>query len=87
MIVKRNSATKDIKVENATWIQGMGHVYGKKAEELKKGDFIVFNYGYVYTVVEKLKETKSFITFQVISEEDETYECRFKKNRVVAMAE
>ncbi len=93
MHVTISTATKNSeqKPKNTTWLQGMGYAYGKPAGELKIGDVIGLSYEGTAKVVEIIKETKSFIT--IMGEEEDPfgnpalYERKFKKNRIVAIAE
>lgn len=84
-------ATKDMKIKDATWIQGgIGYVKGKPAEEIVVGDIIVWNGGYTSTVLKKLYETKSTITFEISGSDayydaNKTYERKFGKKRIVAI--
>jgi hypothetical protein len=47
---------------NTVHLQGIGLMNGKKANELEVGDITVWNYGYLETVVEIIKETAKTIT-------------------------
>ena len=80
-----NTSTKNNKVKNATWIQGIGHVFGKLASEIKINDFIVLNGGFTYKVLSVVNETKKFITFEILSSNKEVFEKRFKKNIVIGI--
>jgi len=46
------------------WLQGLGAVEGKPAEMLEVGDVTVWNHGGSETILGRLHETPSTITFQ-----------------------
>ena len=48
-------------------LQSVGHVVGEPAENVKKGDFLMWNFGAKEEVVEILNETKCFVTIRIKS--------------------
>jgi len=85
MKIQINTANKDTKVDNATWLQGLGHALGKKAEDIKIGDVLVWNYGATSKVIGFVKETAKFITVEIECKSG-VFERRLKKDRIVAIA-
>lgn len=65
--------------QHTTQLQGLGHVYGTPASDLKVGSTIVWNFGSTSVVMAIVKETKSFITVRFADGER-----RLKKSRIVA---
>lgn len=68
---------------DTTYLQGLGHVKGTPASELKPGDLMVWNAGVTTELVSIDKETKSFIW---ITEryKGQNFERKLKKDRIVA---
>lgn len=78
------------------WIhlQSVGKVEAKPAQDFQIGEYMMWNFGQVSKVVKVLKETKSFITFEVLCPDvwgdwaqAKTYERRTKKETLVAIAD
>jgi hypothetical protein len=72
--------------KNSMRLQSVGVVLGTPAGSVKKGDFLMWNFGSVYVVNDIVKETEKTI---VISESprgsDEKYERRLSKSRLVCV--
>lgn len=47
------------------WLQGIGAVEGKPADQLKPGDVTIWNYGGTETVTGRLRATPTRITFSI----------------------
>lgn len=67
-----------------THIQGIGEVNAKLGQDIKIGDVLVWNYGYTSTVKGIASETKSFITFILVSKSGIS-ERRMKKSAEFAV--
>ena len=65
-------------------LQSIGHVIGEPAKNIKKGDFLMWNFGSQSEVLEIIKETKSFVTIKVKSG-DYIGERKFGKERLVCI--
>ena len=63
-------------------LQGIGHVYGTPADQLKVGSTIIWNYGSRSSVIKILGKTKAFITVMLTDGER-----RLKKTRIVGRPE
>jgi hypothetical protein len=70
---------------NTVHLQGIGLMNGKKANELEVGDITVWNYGYLETVVEIVKETAKTIT--VMMEYKTTEHMPYQYSKVTGMAQ
>lgn len=71
--------------QRTTYLQGLGHVEGTPAGELKVGNTLVWNNGATSTVLEILKETPKTITIlEGYGTEGQTYERKLLKTRIVA---
>ncbi len=79
-------------MNNVTHLQGIGKVKAKQVKDFAIGEKIMWNYGGVSEILEVVKETKSFITFKMLStplrrnDEPFTHERRMGKNRLAAIA-
>lgn len=70
--------------KNAMNLQSVGTVLGTPAGEIKSGDFLMWNFGSVYSVNEILKETQKTIVISTSPKgSDKTYVQRLKKDRLV----
>lgn len=70
--------------KNAMRLQSVGFVLGTPAGEIKSGDFLMWNYGSVYSVNEILKETpKTIVISTSPKDSDKIYVQRLKKDRLV----
>lgn len=74
-------------------LQSVGKVEAKPAQEFEVGEYMMWNFGNVSKIISILKETKSFITFEVLCPdcwgdwaEAKTYERKTKKEKLVAIA-
>ena len=67
------------------WLQGIGAIAGKKAEEIVVGDVLVWNYGYTSEVKAILGETSKTVTLQ-IEDGGKLFERKFKKDRYVGFS-
>lgn len=67
------------------WLQGIGAILGKKAEEIVVGDTLVWNYGYTSVVKAILAETPKTVTLQV-EDSGKLFERKFNKNRLVGIS-
>jgi hypothetical protein len=73
------------KRKNSTYIQGIGHVTGTVAGDLKVGDSMIWNGGSITKVHAIAKETAGFIWINEIDENGKVWEGRkLKKDRIVA---
>ncbi len=79
-------------MKNKVQIQSIGKVNGKQAINFKKGEKMLWNFGYKSEVLDIVSETAKFITFKLNSVDPfgktsgEIYERRLKKDRLVAIA-
>jgi len=64
--------------EMAVWVQSTGWVKARQGKDLKIGDQIVYNWGYIGTIVSIIKETHKTITFGIESS-GKVYEQRIGK--------
>lgn len=83
--MKYNPASKDIKIPGTTWLQGIGHVYGKMASDIVPGDVLAWNYGCKSVVKSVGGLSKMFMQIIEIYDGKE-YVRRIKKDRIVAIA-
>lgn len=70
--------------KNAMRLQGIGLVLGTPAQKIKKGDFLLWNFGYKSEVKEIIKETEKTITISILSKGG-LYERKLYKNRLVCI--
>ena len=68
-------------------LQSIGNVLGTPASEVKKGDFLMWNFGSKSEVIDIINETKSFITAKMRSEGGYEGERKLKKTRLVCILE
>lgn len=73
-------------------LQSVGKVEAKPAQDFEIGEFMVWNFGSQSKVVGIAKETKAFITFELLSpdcwgdwSDAKVLERRLKKSRLVAI--
>lgn len=70
--------------KNSMRLQSVGVVLGTPAGDIKSGDFLMWNFGSVYTVNKILKETAKKIVISTSPENsDKVYKQRLKKDRLV----
>lgn len=70
--------------KNSMRLQSVGVVLGTPAGEIKSGDFLMWNFGSVYSVNKILKETAKTIVISTSPKgSDKAYEQRLKKDRLV----
>lgn len=70
--------------KNAMRLQSIGLVVGTPAENIKKGDFLMWNFGSVYVVNEIIKETEKMIIISTSPKgSSAVYEQKLNKNRLV----
>lgn len=90
--IQTNRLTSDFTVPGATWLQGMGWVYGIPAGDLRVGDLMVWNTGGVSVVSGIVKTTAKQITVMnewltsMYGERNET-ERKMGKDRIVAVSQ
>jgi hypothetical protein len=69
-------------------LQGVGHVIGRPAVEVKAGDTLMWNFGEKETVLSVLSETVHFVTIQIQSSRSGYVGTRkLKKDRLVCILE
>ena len=56
------------------------------ASDLQVGDLLAFNYGYTYELVEVVEASKCFLTLTLEDKEGEQHSRRFRKDRLVPVA-
>jgi hypothetical protein len=67
-------------------LQGIGLVLGTPAEEIKVGDYLMWNFGYTSEVDSIIKETAKTLTISVIeSKTRKLYERKLNKSRLVCL--
>lgn len=72
--------------KNAMRLQSVGVVLGTPASEIKKGDFLMWNFGSVYLVNSILKETEKMIVISTSPKgSNKVYEQKLKKSRLVCI--
>ncbi len=72
--------------KNAMRLQGVGVVLGTPAKEIKKGDFLMWNFGYKSQVIEIVKETEKTITIkEKTCESNYIGERKLSKSRLVCI--
>jgi hypothetical protein len=86
------SKAKDDKMTDLVHLQSIGKVEAKPAQEFEIGQFMAWNFGSQSKVVGIAKETKAFITFELLCPDinndwadAKVYERRLKKTRLVAI--
>ena len=71
---------------NAMRLQSIGLVEGTPAREIKQGDFLMWNFGSVYTVNKILSQTSKTLTISTSPiNKTEVYKQRFNKDRLVCI--
>lgn len=73
--------------KNAMQLQSIGWVIGTQSSEIKKGDFLMWNFGSVYSVNEILKETEKTITISTSPKDNknQVYTQKLLKTRLVCI--
>ena len=72
--------------KNSMRLQSIGLVMGTPANEIKKGDHLMWNFGSISVVNEILKETAKTIVISVsVKGCNKVYQRRLKKNRLVCI--
>ena len=66
-------------------IQSVGRCNGKPAGQLQAGDVTIWNFGYTYTFVGFVKETKAQVIAQFAGRDGSTWQKRMGKDRLVAV--
>ena len=73
------------KMENKIWLQHVGYKPAVKAETLKVGDVLMWNYGYTSTVTKIIKVSITSIWIEEkYNDSGDIYQRRFLRNRLVA---
>lgn len=71
---------------NAMRLQSVGWVKGTYAENIKNGDFLMWNFGSVYVVNEIIKETEKMLIISTSPKNSTAvYTQKLKKNRLVCI--
>ena len=71
---------------NSMRLQSVGVVKGTPASDIKKGDFLMWNFGSVWTVNEIVKETAKTIVISTSPKgSNDKYEQRLSKTRLVCI--
>lgn len=72
---------------NAMRLQSIGIVLGTPSAEIKKGDFLMWNFGSVYSVDEIVSETEKTITIKTSpkGKPGEVYTQKLLKKRLVCI--
>lgn len=66
-------------------LQGIGEKTAVKAETLKVGDMLMWNFGYTSTITKIIKVSEKSILFETKSDDSgNIYQRRLSKNRLVA---
>jgi hypothetical protein len=74
--------------KNSMRLQSVGIVLGTPAGEITEGDFLMWNFGSVYSVNKIIKETPKTILIETSPKgSDKVYEQRLKKTRLVCKLE
>ena len=73
--------------ENAMQLQSIGWVLGTKAENVKSGDFLMWNFGSVYVVNDVIKSTDKQIVISTSpkDKQSDVYEQKLLKSRLVCI--
>ena len=72
-------------MENKIWLQHVGYKSAVKAETLKVGDVLMWNYGYTSTVTKIIKVSITSIWIEEkYNDSGDIYQRRFLRNRLVA---
>jgi len=72
--------------KNSMRLQSIGFVQGSPASEVKKGSFLMWNFGSVYVVNDILKETEKMIVISTSPKGSEkVFEQKLKKTRLVCI--
>lgn len=72
-------------MENQIWLQHVGYKPAVKAETLKVGDVLMWNYGYTSTITKIIKVSAKSILFETKSDDSgNIHQRRLSKNRLVA---
>jgi|LakMenEpi03Aug12_release.lakeMendotaPanAssembly.Ray.scaffolds.fasta_scaffold116391_3 hypothetical protein len=70
--------------KNAMRLQSIGLVLGTPAENIKQGDFLMWNFGSVYVVNEIIKETAKMIIISTSPKgSNDIYQQKLNKSRLV----
>ena len=73
------------KMENQIWLQHVGYKPAVKAETLKVGDVLMWNWGYTSTITKIIKVSEKSILFETKSDDSgNIHQRRLSKNRLVA---
>jgi len=75
------------KVPKSIILQGVGWGKGTEAQDIKPGDKLMWNYGYISEVLSVEQISKQFLNFTLKSEKGEVNKRRMKLNRLVARCE
>jgi hypothetical protein len=70
---------------NGMRLQGVGIVVGTPAINIKKDDYLLWNFGSKSKVVEIVRETKSFIVINELCSNEKIYTRKLKKTRLVCI--
>ena len=72
---------------NAMRLQSIGVVQGTPAQQVKAGDFLMWNFGGVYKVNAILRETKAFVIISTSPKDEpgKVYEQKLGKSRLVCI--
>lgn len=74
--------------KNSMRLQSVGIVLGTPASKIKKGDFLMWNFGSVYSVNKILRETEKMVVIETSPQNSTTvYEQKLKKTRLVCILE
>jgi hypothetical protein len=68
-------------------LQGVGWGKGTEAQEIKPGDKLMWNYGYISEVLSVEKVSNLFLNFTLKSESGQINQRRMKLTRLVARCE
>jgi hypothetical protein len=71
-------------VTKAIILQGIGWSLGTEAQEIKPGDRLMWNYGYMSEVLKIERVSKQFLNFTLKSEKGVVGQRRMKLTRLVA---
>ena len=72
-------------MENKIWLQHVGYKPAVKAETLKVGDVLMWNYGYTSTVTKIIKVSITSICIKYkYNDSGNRHQRRLSKNRLVA---
>lgn len=83
-----SGSTSQRTFDGKTHIQSIGEANAYKVENVKKGDILLYNYGYTSKVksIEQTKSGKSYKVTTISSETGKEYQQTMRRGRLLAIA-